>query len=48
MSARFSAPVLPGQTLQVHIWEDDSGWLFQTLADGRPVLTRGTFTRREP
>ncbi|SEO86418.1 MaoC/PaaZ C-terminal domain-containing protein [Trujillonella endophytica] len=48
MSARFSAPVLPGQTLDVHVWEDDDGVLFQTLADGRPVLTRGTLTRREP
>ena len=46
MSARFSAPVLPGQTLDVHIWDDGEAFLFQTRVGDVTVLDRGTFTKR--
>ncbi|WP_055482171.1 MaoC family dehydratase [Sphaerimonospora mesophila] len=46
MSARFAAPVFPGQELTVAIWEDDGVFLFQTTAAGKIVLDRGTFIKR--
>ncbi|MFI9387025.1 MaoC/PaaZ C-terminal domain-containing protein [Kutzneria sp. NPDC052558] len=47
MSARFAAPVLPGQTLNVLIWvtgDDDA--VFQTRVGATAVLDHGTFSRR--
>jgi acyl dehydratase len=44
MSGRFSAPVLPGDTLTVSIWldPDDSSAQFQTSReDGTVVIDRG-------
>jgi acyl dehydratase len=41
MSARFSAPVMPGQTLETTLWRDDGEIVFATTADGIPVLTHG-------
>jgi acyl dehydratase len=46
MSTRFSAPVLPGQDLEVHIWVQDDLATFQTRVDGAVVLDRGTFRWR--
>jgi acyl dehydratase len=46
MSARFSAPVQPGQSLGVHIWEEDGAYLFQARAGEVVVLDRGVFTKR--
>ena len=46
MSARFSAPVFPGQTLDIHIWEHDGAFLFQTKVGEATVLDRGVFTMR--
>jgi acyl dehydratase len=46
MSARFSAPVLPGQSLDVHIWDDGGRYLFQTRVGDVTVLDRGVFTKR--
>jgi acyl dehydratase len=44
MSARFSQPVFPGETLTTLIWRTDAGAQFRTLAPGgRVVLDRGTF-----
>ena len=45
MRARFSSPVLPGETLVVSIWPADGGALFQTAKeDGTVVIDRGRFT----
>jgi acyl dehydratase len=42
MSARFTRPVLPGETLVVSIWQDDGGAIFQTAKqDGTVVIDRG-------
>jgi acyl dehydratase len=38
MTGRFSAPVLPGQELTVHIWAEDGDALFQVLADDNAVV----------
>ena len=46
MTARFSAPVFPGQTLDIHIWENDGAFLFQTKVGKVTVLDRGVFTTR--
>lgn len=56
MAARFSAPVLPGQTLEIHIWEQEAGQAsethaaptcsFRTKVGDTVVLDRGTFTTR--
>lgn len=42
MTARFVAPVHPGQQLAVHIWRSARSFRFQTIADGRLVLV-GSF-----
>ncbi|MDP3893357.1 MaoC family dehydratase [Nocardioides sp.] len=42
MSARFSAPVLPGDTLTTSIWVEGSDVLFQTHVGERLVLAHGT------
>ncbi|MEV5843594.1 MaoC/PaaZ C-terminal domain-containing protein [Streptomyces sp. NPDC051985] len=46
MSARFAAPVLPGQGLSVRIWDQGDTCLFQTYVGDTVVLDRGTFTRK--
>ena len=46
ISARFAAPVLPGQELSVHIWDEGDTCLFQTRVGDTVVLDGGTFTRR--
>ena len=45
-SARFSSPVLPGDTLTVHIWVEQDRCLFQTRVGDRIVFDRGVFTER--
>ncbi|MCY4162749.1 MAG: MaoC/PaaZ C-terminal domain-containing protein [bacterium] len=45
MHGRFSSPVMPGEALDVHIWDEDSGSArFQTRVGDRVVLDSGTFT----
>ena len=53
MGGRFKSPVMPGETLEVHAWEDDgpggsdSGRvLFQTRVGDRVVFDAGVLTRR--
>ncbi|PRB70411.1 MaoC/PaaZ C-terminal domain-containing protein [Arthrobacter sp. MYb213] len=41
ISARFAAPVIPGQTLTTHIWNTTEGANFQVLCEGKVVLDRG-------
>lgn len=42
LGVRFAAPVFPGETLELQVWEDDGKVTFQTLnGKGRPVLTAG-------
>ena len=45
MDARFSKPVMPGDTLTVKMWDDGSGKaLFQTVTqDGIVVIDGGVF-----
>ncbi|MBT2233829.1 MaoC/PaaZ C-terminal domain-containing protein [Nonomuraea sp. NEAU-A123] len=45
MSARFAAPVLPGQELAVHIWDDGETSRFVTKVGETVVLDRGRFAR---
>ena len=46
MEARFSSPVLPGESLTVRIWEEgDGAAIFQTQGgDGRVVIDAGKVT----
>ena len=46
IEGRFSAPVLPGDTLRVQVWEAAAGEAaFAVLGpDGKPVLSDGRFT----
>lgn len=49
LRARFTAPVYPGDTLRVRVWEasDPRAWAFQVLrSDGRVVLDRGRVETR--
>lgn len=48
MSARFTRPVFPGQTLDVHIWADGMQAMFRTRVGDAVVLDRGVLTLREP
>lgn len=46
---RFSAPVFPGETLTVSIWErDDAGAVFTTSVGDRVVLADGVLTVGQP
>ncbi len=45
MYGRFSAPVFPGERLDVHVWIDgDRAW-YRTLVGDRVVIDNGTMTR---
>ena len=44
ITARFAAPVFPGQKLETLIWNTPDGALFQVVADGKIVLDRGVAT----
>lgn len=46
MEGRFSSPVMPGETLDVHIWVDGDRALFRTFAGDRVVLDNGVLTLR--
>ncbi|MCY4175044.1 MAG: MaoC/PaaZ C-terminal domain-containing protein [Acidimicrobiaceae bacterium] len=47
MSGRFKMPVLPGQRLDVHIWDEGDQTLFQTRVGDQVVFDAGVFTARE-
>lgn len=38
MEARFSAPVFPGETLTVQVWDDDTAVRFRTLDNDRRIV----------
>lgn len=42
MDARFTRPVLPGQTLTVAVWRTGDDVAFRTSVDGQVVIDRGT------
>ena len=46
MSARFSRPVLPGQTIVVEGWADGAVVRFRTLSQGSVVIDRGVLNRK--
>ena len=48
MSARFTAMVLPGDTLDVALWRTADGAVFRASVGERAVLDRGTFHLRTP
>ena len=42
MDARFSSPVMPGEQLDVHVWDEGDSTYFRTTAtDGRTVIDNG-------
>ncbi len=42
LECQFTAPVIPGDVLEFHWWQDrDDAWLFQARVDERVVLNRG-------
>jgi acyl dehydratase len=44
MDARFSKPVMPGDTLTVRMWDDGDGAIFQTVnQNGVVVIDGGRF-----
>jgi len=43
MSARFTSPVMPGETLDIHLWSDGDNHFFETTAGGRSVMSNGIF-----
>ena len=46
MGGRFKSPVMPGEVLEVHIWDQGDEVLFQTRATGdRVVFDGGVLTR---
>jgi acyl dehydratase len=44
MGGRFKSPVMPGETLDVHIWADGDV-MFQGRAGDRVVFDAGTMLR---
>jgi acyl dehydratase len=45
MEGRFSSPVMPGEQLEVHVWDEGAGTaFFRTFADSRVVLDNGVVT----
>ena len=45
MGGRFKSPVMPGETLDVHIWADGDDVMFQGRAGDRVVFDAGTMLR---
>ncbi len=45
MGGRFKSPVVPGETLEVHSWEEDGRVIFQTRVGDRVVFDNGVMTR---
>jgi acyl dehydratase len=46
MGGRFKSPVIPGERLDVHMWDIGDRILFQTRVGERVVFDSGVFTRR--
>ena len=45
MGGRFKSPVVPGETLEVHAWEENGRVMFQTRVGDRVVFDNGVLTR---
>ena len=45
MGGRFKSPVVPGETLEVHAWEEEGRVMFQTRVGDRVVFDNGVMTR---
>jgi len=46
MGGRFKSPVMPGERLDVHMWDEGDRVLFQTRVGDRIVFDAGVFTAR--
>ena len=46
MDGRFSSPVIPGETLDIHVWDDEGTFKFRTFVGDRIVLDNGIMTTR--
>ena len=44
MDCRFSAPVTPGDTLEVQVWDSADGCRFRMFGNGRTVIDNGEMT----
>ena len=45
MGGRFKSPVMPGEVLEIHAWEESDQVLFQTRVGDRVVFDNGVMTR---
>lgn len=45
MGGRFKSPVVPGEVLEVHAWEEDGRVMFQTRVGDRVVFDNGMMSR---
>ena len=45
MGGRFKSPVMPGEVLEIHAWEESDQVLFQTRVGERVVFDNGVMTR---
>ena len=45
MGGRFKSPVVPGETLEVHAWEEEGRVMFQTRVGDRVVFDNGVMTQ---
>ena len=46
LGGRFKSPVMPGERLAVHMWDEGDQTLFQTRVGDRVVFDAGVFTHR--
>lgn len=46
MGGRFKSPVMPGEQLDIHMWNEGDETLFQTRVGDRVVFDAGVFTNR--
>ena len=46
MGGRFKSPVMPGERLDVHMWDEGDRTLFQTRVGDRVVFDAGVFSNR--
>jgi 3-hydroxymyristoyl/3-hydroxydecanoyl-(acyl carrier protein) dehydratase len=46
MDGRFSSPVIPGEKLEIRVWEEKDHFKFRTTVGDRVVLDNGVLQTR--